>query len=73
MMRMAALAADAGDCIDLTLGEPDLPTPRDICQKLAEAAFSGDTHYTPGMGRPELRKAIAGYWRRGCGLDYGID
>jgi len=73
MMRMAALAADAGDCIDLTLGEPDLPTPRDICQKLAEAAFSGDTHYTPGMGRPELRKAIAGYWRRRYGLDYGID
>ena len=70
-MRMAALAAGVDDCIDLTLGEPDVPTPRSICKRLADAAFDGQTHYTPGMGLPELREAIAGYWRRRYGLCYG--
>ena len=38
MMKMAAMAGGVEGCIDLTLGEPDIPTPRTICDALCEAA-----------------------------------
>ena len=73
MMRMAALAAGVEGCIDLTLGEPDVPTPRDICSKLAEAAYAGETHYAAGMGLPGLREAVAAYWNGRYGLGFRPD
>jgi len=73
MMKMAAMAGGVEGCIDLTLGEPDIPTPRTICDALCEAARRGDTHYAPGMGLRGLRNAISGYWKRRYGLDYSPD
>ena len=73
MMKMAAMAEGIEGCIDLTLGEPDIPTPKTICDALYEAAKRGDTHYAPGMGIPGLRSAISGYWKRKYGIDYSPD
>ena len=73
MMKMAAMAEGIEGCIDLTLGEPDIPTPENICNALYEAAKRGDTHYAPGMGIPGLRSAISGYWKRRYGIDYSPD
>ena len=47
------------DIISFSVGEPDFTTPQNIIDKCAESLKSGFTHYTPSMGIPELRKAIA--------------
>ena len=73
MMRMAALDSSVEGAIDLTLGEPDIPTPEAICESLAQSANRGETHYAPGMGLADLRKAVSDYWKRKYGLMYGAD
>lgn len=72
-MKMAALTVGIKDSIDLTLGEPDISTPHEICEALYSAAKTGDTHYAPGMGLPGLRSAISEYWARKYGLTYNSD
>lgn len=72
-MKMAAMAEGVPDSIDLTLGEPDIPTPQIICSALYEAAKNGETHYAPGMGIPGLRVAISNYWKRRYNLNYSTD
>ncbi len=50
--------------LDLSVGEPDFPTPSHI-KEAAKAALDADfTRYTAVPGIPELRAAIAGYFRR---------
>jgi len=70
MMKMAALASGIRNSIDLTLGEPDIPTPPEICEALCDAVKAGHTHYATGMGLPGLRSAISGYWSDKYGLTY---
>ncbi|MBL7996624.1 pyridoxal phosphate-dependent aminotransferase [bacterium] len=51
---------DAGqDVIDLTIGEPDFPTPPHIIRAGYRAMIKGHTKYTNSRGIIELRKAIA--------------
>jgi len=52
------------DVIPLWFGEPDLPTPRFICDAAAAAMRAGETKYTPSRGIPELRRTIADYMAR---------
>ncbi len=49
------------DIIGLWAGEPDVPTPRFICDAATEALNAGHTFYTHNRGIPELRQAIARY------------
>src|SRR5215831_7699856 len=47
------------DIIDMSMGNPDGPTPRHIVDKLVEAAQRPDTHgYSVSKGIPRLRRAI---------------
>ena len=64
--RLKASARAAGaDIIDLGMGNPDLPTPQAIVDKLAEAAQDPRTHrYSASKGIPGLRKAQAAYYGR---------
>lgn len=71
--RYTALAAAREDCIALTIGEPDLPTPAPICRAAARALAGGDTHYTANQGSASLRKKIAAYEARTRRLDYRPD
>ncbi len=60
------------DIIDLSMGNPDGPTPQHIVEKLVEAAQRQDTHgYSVSKGIPRLRKAICEWYRRrySVGLD----
>lgn len=59
--RISALAAAREGCISLALGEPDFPTPQEICDAAAAALAAGETHYPPNNGTPALREAIAAY------------
>ncbi|MFC4449759.1 pyridoxal phosphate-dependent aminotransferase [Halorussus aquaticus] len=65
----AELEADGADVIDLSVGEPDFPTPENIVDAGQEAMDAGHTGYTSSNGIPELREAIAEKLR-GDGLDY---
>ncbi len=56
------------DVIDLSVGEPDFPTPEHICRAGAEAIAAGFTKYTPAPGIPALRKAVAEDYTRRSGL-----
>src|SRR5688500_9068508 len=63
-LKMAARRR-GDDVIDLSMGNPDGPTPKHIVEKLVEATQRQDTHgYSVSRGIPRLRKAICEWYRR---------
>ena len=72
-MRAAARAAGE-DIIDLGMGNPDLPPPQHVIDKLCEVAQKPDAHgYSASKGIPGLRKAQANYYGRRFGVDLDPD
>ena len=70
----ASARAKGTDIIDLGMGNPDLPTPQAIVDKLCEAAQDPRTHrYSSSKGIPGLRKAQAGYYARRFGVKLNPD
>ena len=64
------LRRDGVDIVDLGMGNPDLPTPRHIVEKLVEAAQKGQNHrYSASAGITKLRNAIADWYKRRWGVD----
>ncbi len=57
--RVRQLRAQGRDILDLSIGEPDLPTPECIVEAGVRALRDGATRYTQPAGLPELRGAIA--------------
>src|SRR3990167_8855968 len=58
------LVRQGKDVIDLGVGDPDLPTPSFIIEALYEAAKNPVNHrYALDQGMPELRRAIASWYR----------
>jgi aspartate aminotransferase len=53
------LARDGADVVDLSVGEPDFPTPELIREAGIDAIRAGHTGYTPARGITPLREAIA--------------
>jgi alanine-synthesizing transaminase len=65
----AAARARGADIIDLGMGNPDLPTPTSIVDKLCEVVRDPRTHrYSASRGIPGLRKAQANYYARRFGV-----
>ncbi len=66
VMRILAEArrmeAQGIDIVHMEVGEPDFPSPAPIVAAGVEALRQGDTHYTPALGLPALREAIAAYY-----------
>jgi len=73
-MAMTALATElkaAGrDIISLSVGEPDFDTPPNIQEAAIAAMRRGETRYTTFDGTIELKRAVAGKFKRENGLDY---
>jgi len=67
--RARLLEAAGRDIVHMEVGEPDFPTPAPIIRAGEQALARGLTHYTPSLGLPELREAIAGFYRRRYGVD----
>jgi aspartate aminotransferase len=63
------LKAKGQSVISLAVGEPDFPTPEHVKQAAKEALDADFTRYTPGPGIPELRRAVAGYFKRFYGVE----
>lgn len=62
------------DIIDMSMGNPDGPTPKHIVDKLVEAAQRENTHgYSVSKGIPRLRRAIAGWYQRRYGVAFDPD
>jgi len=53
------LQAEGKDVVDLSVGEPDFPTPENIVQAAKDAMDAGHTGYTSSNGIPELKDALA--------------
>jgi aspartate aminotransferase len=66
--RAKSLAAAGRPVVDLSVGEPDFPTPAHICRAGEQAIHDGQTKYTPAAGVPALRKAVADDYSRRSGL-----
>src|SRR5512139_3704519 len=58
------------DIVDLGMGNPDIPTPRHIVEKLVEAAEKPQNYrYSASAGITKLRHAIADWYKRRWGVD----
>ena len=72
-LKMAARRR-GDDIIDLSMGNPDGPTPKHIVDKLVEASQRIDTHgYSVSKGIPRLRKAICEWYRRRYAVELDPD
>ncbi|WP_297103758.1 LL-diaminopimelate aminotransferase [uncultured Devosia sp.] len=70
----AKARAEGVDIIDLGMGNPDLPTPEHIVNKLKETVLDPRTHrYSTSKGIPGLRKAQASYYGRRFGVKLNPD
>jgi alanine-synthesizing transaminase len=70
----AAARANGADIIDLGMGNPDLPTPKAIVDKLVETVRDPRAHrYSSSKGIPGLRKAQANYYARRFGVKLNPD
>jgi aminotransferase len=59
--------------VKLTLGEPDFNVPEPMKEAAIKSIEDNDSHYAPGNGTVELRKAIAHFMKDRYGLDYDPD
>jgi alanine-synthesizing transaminase len=70
----AAARARGEDIIDLGMGNPDLPPPQHVIDKLCEVARKPDAHgYSASKGIPGLRRAQSGYYQRRFGVELDPD
>ena len=65
----AKARAEGRDIIDFGMGNPDMPTPPHIVEKLVETVRNPRTHrYSSSRGIPGLRRAQAAYYERRFGV-----
>lgn len=70
LKEVAQLNAEGKDIISLAIGSPDMPPSQQTIDKLCEVAQQPGAHgYQPTMGTPELREAMAGFYKRAYGVD----
>ncbi len=70
----AAARANGADIIDLGMGNPDLPAPQHVIDKLVETAGKPRTdRYSASKGIAGLRRAQAGYYARRFGVKLNPD
>jgi hypothetical protein len=70
----AAARRRGEDIIDVSMGNPDQPTPKHILDKLVETAQRGDTHgYSVSKGIPRLRRAITNWYHDRYGVELDPD
>ncbi|MBW7903764.1 MAG: pyridoxal phosphate-dependent aminotransferase [Rhodocyclaceae bacterium] len=66
--RAKQLEAEGRDIIHMEVGEPDFPTPAPIVDAAQRAIAGGRVFYTPALGLPELRAAIARFYAERYGV-----
>ena len=66
---LAEKRAAGEDVVTFGIGDPDIPTPSHIIERLVQASYSLPNHrYPESDGLPELRGAIAGWYEERFGV-----
>ena len=73
LRRAKELEAQGHHVIHMEVGEPDFPTPPPIVSAGQRGLASGYTKYTDARGLPQLRTAVAEYYKSDYGLDLSED
>jgi aspartate/methionine/tyrosine aminotransferase len=68
LARARELEAQGRSIIHMEIGEPDFPSPQPVIAAGIRALQQGNIHYTPALGLPELREAIAAFYLKRYGL-----
>lgn len=71
MQAAADLREQGIDVIDLTLGEPDFPTPQFIKELAWEGLQKGVTRYTPTAGMRSFTEAVSHFYATRFGTTFG--
>ncbi|MDD3398161.1 MAG: pyridoxal phosphate-dependent aminotransferase [Candidatus Methanomethylophilaceae archaeon] len=61
---VSQLKSEGADILSFSMGEPDFATPENIIDACVDSLRDQFTHYTPSLGIPELREAIAAKTRK---------
>lgn len=70
LKEVAQLNAEGKDIISLAIGSPDMPPSAQTIETLCDVAHDPSAHgYQPTMGIPELRNAMAEYYKRWFNVD----
>lgn len=70
LKEVAMLNAQGHDIISLAIGSPDMPPSKQTVDKLCETAAQPTAHgYQPTVGIPELRQAMANFYKRWYDVD----
>ncbi len=70
LKEVACLNAEGRDIISLAIGSPDMPPSPQTVERLCEVARDPSAHgYQPTMGTPELRRAMASFYKRWYDVD----
>jgi len=67
------MAAEGRDVLDLSVGQPDFPSPQVVKEAGHRAIEENRTGYTPTVGIPELRAEIAAKLHRENGVEYEME
>lgn len=70
------MQAEGRTVCNLTVGDfkpAEFPVPEGLVTQTQAALAQGQTNYPPSDGLPELRQAIADFYKRDLGLDYGME
>ena len=68
--EVARMNAEGMDIISLSIGSPDMPPSPQTIETLCEQARRDDVHgYQPTVGIPELRRAMAGFYKKWYGVE----
>jgi aspartate/methionine/tyrosine aminotransferase len=68
LARARELEAEGRTIIHMEIGEPDFPTPEPVVRAGIRALENGEVFYTPALGLPALREAIAAWYRSRYGV-----
>ena len=72
--KIAEKRAKGEDIVDFGIGDPDIPTPTPIIDRLCKAAKDPVNHrYPETEGLPELRQAIAKWYKKRFDVDLDAD
>lgn len=70
LKEVARMNAEGKDVISLAIGSPDMPPSPQTIETLCEEARHADAHgYQPTTGIPELRRAMADFYKRWYDVD----
>ncbi len=72
LAKARQLEAEGRSIVHMEIGEPDFSTPQPVLDAAQQALIAGETHYTPAMGLPDLREAIAGFYRQRYGVEVPV-